>query len=100
MEESSRTNRFFIPVPLCIYSPATNHGLQASNDIIGVDPVNIATAGITFTAQAGQSILMQSGFSLMTNAATIDLTADETRANGVVDADRDAGNAVISMASG
>ena len=74
--------------------------LQANNDIT----VNQAIA--TSAGGSGGSITMQAGRSILLNAdittdnGNLTLVANETLANGVIDAHRDTGDAVISMASG
>ncbi|MDH5710506.1 MAG: filamentous hemagglutinin N-terminal domain-containing protein, partial [Gammaproteobacteria bacterium] len=73
--------------------------LQASNDITINEAIPAtATTGKMLTMQAGRSILINAN--LTTNNADITLIANETAANGVVDADRDLGDAVITMADG
>ena len=84
--------------PATINAAGANVVLQANNDITFTDAVSIAGAGIGLTAQAGRSILISAG--ITTNNAPISLTANETTANGVVDANRDAGTAIITMAAG
>ena len=48
--------------------------------------------------QAGRSLLLNA--SITTDDGALTLVANETAANGVVNADRDPGAAVITMASG
>ena len=72
--------------------------LQANNDITVSNPIDLTTAGATLTLQAGRSIVIDAG--LTTNNGAISLTANDTVADGVVAADRDAGVATITMATG
>ncbi|HHM06239.1 MAG TPA: filamentous hemagglutinin N-terminal domain-containing protein, partial [Gammaproteobacteria bacterium] len=73
--------------------------LQANNDITVNEALPAtATAGRTLTLQAGRSILINANLS--TNDGAITLTANDSAANGVVDAQRDPGAAVIAMADG
>ena len=77
----------------------TNVTLQANNDIIlGTNIIATGSTGGALTMQAGRSILLNGNITTANGALT--LTANETLANGVVDAYRDAGNAAITMASG
>jgi filamentous hemagglutinin family protein len=75
--------------------------LQANNDIT----VNSAIVtnkpfgnGGALTLQAGRSIVLNKG--ITTDNGNLTLIANDVLANGVVDAHRDAGNAVITMAPG
>ncbi len=84
-----------------LLSTPQNVTLQANNDItvdsaITVD--NGAGDGGNLTMQAGRSILINQN--ITTDNGNLNLTANETLANGVVDAERDAGNAEITMAVG
>ena len=83
-----------------INAAAANVVVQANNDITVAagGAINMANAGVSLTMQAGRSILINANIS--TNDGAINLTANETVANGVIDANRDAGNAVITMAGG
>jgi hypothetical protein len=74
--------------------------LQASNDITINSPitVNANGQGGSLTLQAGRSILLNA--SISTDNGDLTLIANDTVANGVVDADRDPGNAVIITADG
>ena len=75
--------------------------LQANNDITvneAITTVNGGGAGGALTFQAGRSILINAN--ITTDDAVFTATANETLANGVVDANRDAGAAVITMAAG
>ena len=84
--------------PAALDAVAANVVLQANNDITIASAVNLSTAGASLTAQAGRSILINS--SITTHGGAITLVANDTAADGVVDADRLAGDAVIKMASG
>ena len=85
-----------------LLSQGTAVTLQASNDItldggaLVVDNVN--GAGGALTLQAGRSILLNHG--ITTDNANLTLIANDTLANGVVNAQRDAGAAVVTMAPG
>ena len=81
-----------------ISAQVANVVLQANNDITFTSAVNIANAGTALTAQAGRSILVNNN--ITTNNGAVSLTANETLANGVVNAQRDPGAAVITMAAG
>jgi hypothetical protein len=74
--------------------------LQASNDITIDDPiiVNAGGKGGTLTLQAGRSIIINAN--IRTDNGALTLIANDTVASGVIDAQRDAGNAVITMAGG
>jgi len=72
--------------------------LQASNDItlsaaLVADPVS-ASSG-TLTLQAGRSILLNAN--VTTGNGNLNLYANDLLANGVVDADRAAGSATVTM---
>ncbi|MBE9128132.1 CHAT domain-containing protein, partial [Coleofasciculus sp. LEGE 07081] len=73
--------------------------LQANNDIIFNSPINVTnpnSANLTF--QAGRSIEINAD--IVTNNGDLNLIANETLANGVVDAERDSGIAEILLADG
>ena len=76
--------------------------LQANNDITlnPSSPITTSAGGTggAITMQAGRSILINS--SITTDNGPITLIANERVANGVVDAQRDPGSAVITMAPG
>jgi filamentous hemagglutinin family protein len=79
----------------------SNVTLQASNDITVDNAIavnNPGGNGGTLTLQAGRSILLNAD--ITTDDGDLDLYANEKAAAGVVDANRDAGNAVIAMAPG
>jgi len=84
-----------------LLSGGTAVTLQANNDITLKSALTVNNAGgdgANLTLQAGRSILLND--SITTDNGNLTLTANETTANGVVDANRDAGAAVITMASG
>jgi hypothetical protein len=73
--------------------------LQASNDITINSPVIVTGAsGGDLTLQAGRSLLINAG--ITTAGGDINLYANTLLSSGVVDADRDPGDAVITMAGG
>jgi hypothetical protein len=74
--------------------------LQASNDITINSPITVRAGGQggALTLQAGRSILLNAG--ITTDNGDLTLIANDSSANGVVDADRDPGAAVIRMADG
>jgi hypothetical protein len=74
--------------------------LQASNDITINDPITVSAGGQggALTMQAGRSILLNA--SITTDNGDLTLIANGTLANGVLDAERDPGAAVITMAEG
>jgi hypothetical protein len=78
----------------------TNVTLQASNDITINDPitVNSGGAGGSLTLQSGRSILINA--SISTGNGNLTMIANDTVMDGVVDADRKPGAAVVTMAPG
>lgn len=75
--------------------------LQANNDITLSTALTVNNAsgnGGDLTLQAGRSILLNAN--LTTGNGNLTLIANETAANGVVDANRDAGAANITQAAG
>jgi hypothetical protein len=74
--------------------------LQASNDITVNDPITVTAngGGGSLTLQAGRSIVLNA--SISTDNGALTLIANDSAANGVVDADRDRGSAVIATAAG
>ena len=77
-----------------------NVTLQANNDITVNNDIIVDNAsgdGGDLTLQAGRSILINADID--TDGGDLTLIANETTANGVVDAYREYGNAVITMAS-
>ena len=75
--------------------------LQANNDITVTNDLTVNNTGGNggaLTLQAGRSILLNAN--LTTDNGNLTLIANETAANGVVDANRDAGAANITMAAG
>ena len=81
-----------------INGSVTNVVMQASNDIIFDAPIAMTEAGVSFTAQAGRSIIVNQN--ITTSDGDITLTANETTGAGVVPAQRDAGAAQLTMAVG
>ncbi|TNE42678.1 MAG: filamentous hemagglutinin N-terminal domain-containing protein [Alphaproteobacteria bacterium] len=84
-----------------VLDTGTNLVLQASNDLtVNSDVIvnNGSGNGGALTLQAGRSLILNAN--ITTDNGSLTLIANDTAANGVVDADRDAGTAVISMASG
>jgi trimeric autotransporter adhesin len=81
-----------------INAATSNVVIQANNDIIVEAAIVIADPGASLTMQAGRSIIINAN--ITTNDGAVTLTANETVANGVQDADRDEGAAVVSMAAG
>jgi hypothetical protein len=74
--------------------------LQASNDITVNSPITVSAGGQggALTLQTGRSILFNA--SITTDNGALTLIANDPLADGVVDSQRDPGNAVISMAPG
>jgi len=75
--------------------------LQASNDITlssALTANNPSGAGGALTLQAGRSLLLNAN--LTTDDGSLTLIANDRLANGVVDAQRSAGAATITMAAG
>jgi hypothetical protein len=74
--------------------------LQASNDITITSPITVSAGGNggALTLQAGRNILINA--SITTDNGALTLIANDQLANGVVDAERDPGKAVITMAAG
>jgi hypothetical protein len=73
--------------------------LQASNDITVNSPITVSASGNggALTLQAGRSIILNAG--ITTDNGALTLIANDPLANGVVDAQRDPGQAVIAMAA-
>lgn len=81
-------------------SRGNNITLQASNDIQVDNAILAGTWGAThgdLTLVAGRSLIINEH--IRTEGGDLTLYANETTANGVVDAQRDSGNAVISLAA-
>jgi hypothetical protein len=78
----------------------TNVTLQASDDIAINSPIIERPTGApgSLTLQAGRSIVLNR--SIDTAGGNLTLIANDSKADGVVDGDRDAGNAAITMHSG
>src|SRR5207248_2736746 len=74
--------------------------LQANNDITVNKAITTSHggAGGNLFLEAGRSILLNAN--ITTDNGNLTLIANDTAAHGVVDADRDAGAAVITMAGG
>ncbi len=74
--------------------------LQANDDITINSPVVTSAGGHggDLTLEAGRSVLLNADIS--TDNGNLTVIANDTAADGVVDAERDAGNAVIAMGSG
>jgi hypothetical protein len=74
--------------------------LQANNDITINDPIIVSAGGNAgaLTLQAGRSIIINA--SITTDNGNLTLIANDQRANGVVDSQRDPGPAAITMAGG
>jgi hypothetical protein len=84
-----------------LLSTPQNVTLQASNDIILDNDLivnNLGGNGGTLTLQAGRSILLNAN--ITTDSGDLFLYANEDLASGVQNAQRDAGAATITMASG
>jgi filamentous hemagglutinin family protein len=81
--------------PLTLAAANANIQLQANNDITFASPIAL-NVGRSLTATAGRSIIVDA--SISTQSAAVSLTANESVANGVIDAHRDAGSASIVMA--
>lgn len=84
-----------------ILSKGTALVLQASNDIVINSPIVVNNPGGTggaLTLQAGRSILLNAN--ITTDDGNLTLIANDLLANGVVDSQRDPGDAVINMAVG
>ncbi|MCQ8181739.1 filamentous hemagglutinin N-terminal domain-containing protein, partial [Methylomonas sp. SURF-1] len=78
-----------------------NVTLQANNDITVNSALNVTglnSALATLTLDAGRSIYINSD--IATGDGSLVLHANDQSANGVVDSQRDAGNAVIEVANG
>ena len=81
-------------------SRGNNITLQASNDIQVDNEIMAGTWGAThgdLTLVAGRSLIINDH--IRTEGGDLTLYANETTANGVVDLQRDSGNAVISLAA-
>ncbi|MFD0895930.1 DUF11 domain-containing protein [Luteolibacter ambystomatis] len=77
----------------------TNLILQANTDLTVTDAINVTGTGAgTLTLQAGRSILINAN--ITTNNGILNLTANDVLAAGVIDAQRDAGAGVLTLAVG
>ncbi|MBF0461517.1 MAG: hypothetical protein HQL87_08985 [Magnetococcales bacterium] len=96
------TDSTFAPAQLtALLNAGTNVTLQASNDLTINSAIvvnNPGGNGGILSLASGRSILLNAN--LTTDDANLNLIANDTAAHGVVDADRSAGTAVITMASG
>jgi hypothetical protein len=74
--------------------------LQASNDLTINSPITVSAVGHggALTLQAGRSVLLNA--SISTDNGNLTLIGNDLLSSGVIDAQRDAGNAVVSMAAG
>jgi hypothetical protein len=82
-----------------VLGSGTSLTLQASNDITVNSTVTVpGSSGGALTLDAGRSILLNAG--ITTANGDLTLVANDTLAHGVVDAFRDPGAAVVTMASG
>lgn len=84
-----------------ITNTGTNVVLQANNDITvnqAITTNRLIGAGGDLTLQAGRSILLNAN--ITTDNGNLTLVGNETAANGVINAFRDPGNAVITFAPG
>lgn len=84
-----------------ITNTGTNVVMQANNDITvnqAITTNNPTGNGGALTLQAGRSILVNAD--ITTGNGNLTLVANETQANGVIDAFRDPGNAAIAVAPG
>ncbi|MEW5821043.1 MAG: leukotoxin LktA family filamentous adhesin, partial [Cyanobacteriota bacterium] len=75
--------------------------LQANNDIILTDPIfvnNLSGDGGNLTLQAGRSIIISAN--ITTDNGNLNIYANDTIANGVINAQRDPGNADITLTPG
>ncbi len=84
-----------------LLNAGTDVTLQASNDITLSTNILVNNAGGNggvLDLQAGRSVFINGD--LTTDNGNLSITANDTAANGVVDADRDAGAAAITMSGG
>ncbi len=98
--ESSQTVSFAPSFITTTLNTGTDVTLQASDDITVNSPIiasSIGTVG-NLTLQAGRSIFINANID--TGNGSLTLTANDTLSDGVVDSQRDLGNAVISMSAG
>jgi len=89
------------PILEALLSSPQNVTLQANNDInmnAALNANNLSGNGGILTLQAGRSINLNND--ITTDSGNLILIANDDLANGVVDAQRDAGIAGITMASG
>ena len=83
-----------------ILNTGTAVTLQANTDITINSPITVSASGSggALTLQAGRSIFINAN--IMTDNGPLNLIANDRLSSGVVDAQRDPGNAVITMADG
>jgi hypothetical protein len=96
-----RSQTLTIPPSFIVNSllAGTSVVLQANDDITVSDPITVSSpAGGTLVLQAGRSVLING--SITTNNSNLTLIANDTLANGVVNAERDAGAANITCGGG
>ena len=105
---ASATSKFLASDLVALLDAGTSVTLQASNDItvstaVNSAPVSSSSSSGGLTLQAGRSVLLNAGIGLRN--ANLSIIGNEwvTPVNGVgggvVDAERDAGNAVITQAA-
>jgi autotransporter-associated beta strand protein len=100
----SRSQAQTITITPAVLTRTLNNGgaviLQASNDITVNSPITVSIGGGgALTLQAGRSIFINANIT-NNNVSSLTLIANDRLVNGVVDSQRDPGNAVISMAVG
>jgi filamentous hemagglutinin family protein len=97
---STGTSQLAAPSLVDFLNAGTHVSLQANNDITLSADILSNPAGInsgSLTLQAGRSVLLNASIALKN--APITITGNEWVSNGVVNAQRDAGNAVITQAA-
>ncbi len=72
--------------------------IQSNSDTTINSPMTVAGGSASFTIRAGRSIIVNDNVS--TNNGNLTLIANDLLASGVVDAFRDAGSAVVTLAAG
>ncbi len=99
-QQPSETVTFASSAISDLITSGTDVTLQASNDITVSSALSVAEGASRgrLTLQAGRSILLNAN--MTTGNGYLTLVGNDTLANGVVDAHRDAGIAEISMADG
>jgi hypothetical protein len=83
-----------------LLAAGTNVVFQANDDITVSSPVTVSTSGTAgnLTLQAGRSVLLNAG--IKTAGGNLTLIANDSVADGVVDAQRDAGKGAITEGAG